>query len=321
MEDNASVRTYWTSNQYNLFLEICLKATDLKKRSGKGWGAGGFQFLIDELRAHGHHFTQDQLKNKWDWMRNKWRMWDGLLKGETGLGWDEATGKIIASEEWWSEKIKENPKYEKIRQEGIDKKTYYSLLSLFRGVVANGRDAFTPSTGGFPEDIEEENESSQNLVTDVEVSLDDMFETGDFNSTKSIDIQSKNSEDQSSTRKKKKEEPTSSLSNKKAKGKNAKKNHSGAERIAQSIEDLTLVMQEKTRAMSGLFKDVPGSSIEEVMADILTLDGIEEGSEFWNFCIDLLEQDGKRKIYAGIKTTQGKLSYFSNHFKKEKGGH
>lgn len=55
----------------------------------------------------GHKFNSDKaLKNKYGWMRKEYTLWKSLKNGETGLGWNESTGKLDCSYDWWENKIK-----------------------------------------------------------------------------------------------------------------------------------------------------------------------------------------------------------------------
>ncbi|KAK5819831.1 hypothetical protein PVK06_024860 [Gossypium arboreum] len=39
-------------------------------------------------------YDKAKLKNKWDWMSNKWSLWKALKRKETELGWDHEKGTI-----------------------------------------------------------------------------------------------------------------------------------------------------------------------------------------------------------------------------------
>ncbi|KAM1080091.1 hypothetical protein TB2_014439 [Malus domestica] len=43
----------------------------------------------------------------------------GEVDKETGLGWDPVKQTIIASDEWWQKKVKENPEVTKYRNSGL----------------------------------------------------------------------------------------------------------------------------------------------------------------------------------------------------------
>ena len=39
-------------------------------------------------KATGKDYTRPQLKNKWDGLKNEWKLWKQLKGKETGLGWN-----------------------------------------------------------------------------------------------------------------------------------------------------------------------------------------------------------------------------------------
>ncbi|CAO2840980.1 unnamed protein product [Amaranthus hypochondriacus] len=76
-------------------------------------------------------------------MRLKWMLWKNLKSKETGLGWDHEKGTVNASDEWWSLKIQENPKFESFKDEGIKPELEIKMDQVFGG-CAQGVEKFTP---------------------------------------------------------------------------------------------------------------------------------------------------------------------------------
>ncbi|KAL2893159.1 L10-interacting MYB domain-containing protein [Bienertia sinuspersici] len=88
-------------------------------------------------------YDKNQLKNEWDWMRNRWSLWKALKGKENGLGWDHEKGTISASDEWWK-KNEENVHFRPFQYEGIEPELEYKMEQLFGGSVAQGGLKFTP---------------------------------------------------------------------------------------------------------------------------------------------------------------------------------
>ncbi|KAJ9145636.1 hypothetical protein P3X46_027998 [Hevea brasiliensis] len=107
-KNKGAGRVAWSSEQFNLFVKICVRGTNLGKRNVGGWGDKGYTWLQNELRQVGVEYTKEQLRHKWDWMKDQWKMWKALKGNETGLGWDPIKGTVVAPDEWWNEKIKDN---------------------------------------------------------------------------------------------------------------------------------------------------------------------------------------------------------------------
>ncbi|CAI9299777.1 unnamed protein product [Lactuca saligna] len=88
----------------------------------------------------GYNLEKKQLTNKWENMKKEWKLYDCLMRLETGLGGTRSL--IDASPEWWDEKIK-NKEYAKFRN------TYLSIFDekyalLFRDIVAIGDQIMVP---------------------------------------------------------------------------------------------------------------------------------------------------------------------------------
>ncbi|XP_050289967.1 uncharacterized protein LOC126728140 [Quercus robur] len=79
--------------------------------------------------------THLQFKNKWDHLRKQWKAWKECFDRETGLGYDSVTGKLEASDEWWTQKIE-------------------SMGIMFDGTVATGKNVFCTSVEIPKESIE-----------------------------------------------------------------------------------------------------------------------------------------------------------------------
>ncbi|KAF2305978.1 hypothetical protein GH714_009235 [Hevea brasiliensis] len=99
-KNKGAGRVAWSSEQFNLFVKICIRGTNLGKRNGGGWGDKGYTWLQNELRQVGVEYTKEQLRHKWDWMKDQWKMWKALKGNETGLGWDPIKGTVVAPDEW-----------------------------------------------------------------------------------------------------------------------------------------------------------------------------------------------------------------------------
>ena len=49
--------------------------------------------------------THTQFKNEWDHLRKQWKAWKECFEHDTRLGYDSVTGKLEASDEWWTQKL------------------------------------------------------------------------------------------------------------------------------------------------------------------------------------------------------------------------
>ncbi|WOH14848.1 hypothetical protein DCAR_0934374 [Daucus carota subsp. sativus] len=75
-------------------------------------------------------------------MKDEYQTFKKLKFVESGLGWNETTKVIEATEIWWLQKIQENPKFKKFKNRNLSLfMTYYD--TLFGDVVATGDRART----------------------------------------------------------------------------------------------------------------------------------------------------------------------------------
>ncbi|KAL6559441.1 hypothetical protein OROGR_004558 [Orobanche gracilis] len=85
------------------------------------------QELMAISKNYGHHSTQ--------------------IKTEVEK-WDHEKKTISASEEWWNNKIKENPLYKQFKEEGIEPGLESKMDQLFNVSIAQGAQRFTPVQRG-----------------------------------------------------------------------------------------------------------------------------------------------------------------------------
>ncbi|KAJ9556781.1 LOW QUALITY PROTEIN: hypothetical protein OSB04_011395 [Centaurea solstitialis] len=65
-------------------------------------------------------FGKKQLKNKWDYMKKAWKLYDRLMRIESDIGWDLDRKAIVAPAQWWDEKIKDDKDLAKFRDRNLE---------------------------------------------------------------------------------------------------------------------------------------------------------------------------------------------------------
>lgn len=89
-----------------IFFRLCLDELRKGNRPGTHFNKAGYTNLINSLQElTGKTFTQKQLKNHWDNTKKDWKLYDHLIRTESGLGWDPVNKSIDATKEWWDAKI------------------------------------------------------------------------------------------------------------------------------------------------------------------------------------------------------------------------
>ncbi|XP_050125630.1 L10-interacting MYB domain-containing protein-like [Malus sylvestris] len=111
MWDDASVET---------FISICVAETLAENQTCGHLNRNAWKNVIKKFNdLTQKSYVHKPLKNKWTSLKKKWQLWTSLVDKETGLGWDPVKQTIIASDEWWEKKVKENSEVAKYRNSGL----------------------------------------------------------------------------------------------------------------------------------------------------------------------------------------------------------
>ncbi|GJW41616.1 zinc finger, CCHC-type, retrotransposon gag domain protein [Tanacetum coccineum] len=134
----ASRKTVWDTSTHITFVELCLEEVKKGNRPGTHFNKIGWTNLENNLKARsGKVFNKQQLKNHWDTMKKDFKLYDRLMRIESGLGWDPVKKTIDATPEWWDEKIEADPDLAKFRDKNLEMYHMY-YEQLFRDSVAVG---------------------------------------------------------------------------------------------------------------------------------------------------------------------------------------
>ncbi|XP_050120057.1 L10-interacting MYB domain-containing protein-like [Malus sylvestris] len=132
----------WNAHNISIFCDICIKEVEAGHRPGTHFDKDGYANIRANFKAEtGHDYDRKQLKNKWDALKNEWKLWKELVGKETGLGWNSSKGTVDASQEWWNNKIQINKKYGKFRKKGISPEMEDKLDRMFLNTIATGEHA------------------------------------------------------------------------------------------------------------------------------------------------------------------------------------
>ncbi|KAL1105379.1 hypothetical protein V6Z11_D04G128100 [Gossypium hirsutum] len=107
------------------------------------------ELCVNEVNA-GNRPTTHLNSKGWE---NEWRLWRELLKESTGIGWCPLKKTVDATEEWWAEKIQENPDFKGFKKKGIEPQLNELMWQMFGGIVATGENAWAPSSGVLPRGV------------------------------------------------------------------------------------------------------------------------------------------------------------------------
>ncbi|XP_062028601.1 L10-interacting MYB domain-containing protein-like [Rosa rugosa] len=229
-------------------------------------------------------YTRKQLKNKWDSLKDHWKLLKELMGKETGLGWDHRRQTIDASDEWWHIKIEKNKEYGKLKKKGIAPNFEDKLDKMFMGISATGEHAYA---------IPIPRSSQQG---DNEVNLEG---SGDF----------EDNDDLAPTLPKRKR------NEKVEKGKGVvpkKEKVGGAAHLAKQINRMCEAIESRITSTSMINKSVEeggGTSIKEVMKDVTSLPRAEQSTRLWFFATRLFLSPEKREMYCTMEEPNLKLEW------------
>ncbi|KAK8554160.1 hypothetical protein V6N12_031133 [Hibiscus sabdariffa] len=168
---------FFLSIQFHYLATLgCLDQVSKGERNGtalakKGWQGVTFYFF-DLI---GKKYDKSQFKNMWDSLKREWSVWYKLFVKETCLGWDSVKNIVDASNEWWEQKIAENPKYEKFRNKGLP--FYNELTILFKDVAVTGEFASAPSFKILPNELggNDGDEEGVHRPSPIDLDMEEVF--------------------------------------------------------------------------------------------------------------------------------------------------
>ena len=99
-------KAIWDTANVALYCDLCIVEVEAGRRPSTHFMKLGWDNLILNFnKATGREYGKLQLKNKWDALKNDWKLWKQLIGKETGLGWNAQLKTIDAPEDWWLSKL------------------------------------------------------------------------------------------------------------------------------------------------------------------------------------------------------------------------
>ncbi|XP_024030775.1 L10-interacting MYB domain-containing protein-like [Morus notabilis] len=264
------------------------------RRPGTHLDKVGWENLIQKFNeATKRVYKRQQLKNKWDALKNDWKLWKELIGKETGLGLNIKKNTIDASEEWWHNKLQIHPNAARFRTRGIEPLLEEKLNRMFMNTVATGVYAWTPSSGQVPC----ESDKGENDKSSLPEQLESSGESGE-------PIRSELAQ----ARKNKRPIERDERQNKVKKGKGNVK-VGGAAKLSQQIDRLVDIVESRSTGSSIAPSDTGNCSMAKVVEVLDSLPGLQTGSELYFFSVHLLLDKCKRDAFMAFKEPEVKLNW------------
>ncbi|XP_024025450.1 uncharacterized protein LOC112092758 [Morus notabilis] len=241
-------KAIWDPETVDLFCDLCIIEVETGRRPGTHLDKVGWENLIRKFNeATKRVYKRQQLKNKWDALKNDWKLWKELIGKETGLGWNIKKNTIDAFEEWWHNKL-----------QGIEPQLEEKLNRMFMNIVATGVYSWTPSSGQVPCESDKGGNDNSTLPEQLESS----GESGEA-------IRSELAQD----RKNKRPIETDERQKKIKKGKGNVR-VGGAAKLSQQIDHLVDIVESRSTGSSITQYDAGNYSITKVIEVLDSLSGL-----------------------------------------------
>ncbi|XP_076907398.1 uncharacterized protein LOC143563825 [Bidens hawaiensis] len=293
------------------------------------WG----DHLLEFEKVSGHKFKSfTALRSRYDAMHARHNLWKSLKRGETGLRWNESTGKLDCSDDWWERKIKENPEFKLVRKKQPSRELQEAWDLLFDDVVANGIECVTVTP---PVDLNKSNEVDHVNIEDDDVGDEDRLEDSSEHAIKSSQFGNMETEEATSISNFVNEvrqedgmtpnhgdgcqpsEKIVKMSTKpKPKATPMKCKTTESERATMFNEFMTRQNATQQRALKILktsnVNQVTDSSIGASIGVInrMVAEGLMTScSELWCFAVNLFEDDVKRELFMSLPDDVGRLAW------------
>ncbi|CAA3010902.1 Hypothetical predicted protein [Olea europaea subsp. europaea] len=276
----------WEPCEQKIFMSAVEHVTAKGHRRGKCFSSTGWERLRNLFNKNaGKDWTMTQLKNHWGVMLTGDKLLFKLLQ-YMGITCDlNIGGRIDAPEWWWKQKIMENPRYGKFKDNN-NTEIYHKYNHLFGGSCDSMKYVPTPtklSQCGF--------DLGANSDTD---DLNDKLPIN----TETID----SSNDPTSGRASSLMNISLCRSGEKRKGKHAKEKRKkfGAREVSESVDNLACASREMASVI--YIKEEGRITLHECIDDLLSTGLVEIGDELHIFMLWFLRNSSNRVAYRASKT-------------------
>ncbi|XP_038704635.1 L10-interacting MYB domain-containing protein-like [Tripterygium wilfordii] len=304
----------WDATLTKTFIDVCVERQKAGDRPNTHFSREGWKNVIVDFKAKtGRSYDQVQLKNKWDNLKKEWRLWEKLVFGETGLGWDDQRHTVLADNEWWERKIKEDRKCAKFRNQGIENRE--ELQFLFGGQAVTGQHAFMPSATIFPQAINDETAPTEEDehhrgVEEKLLSGDDNSTDPEYNANADIaaDVQSSPTPPPRASRRS--TTPGSRVRRK-------RKASDVRDEINNSLGQLVTAVQSRTSTVGSVYNS---GNIDEVMLMLEEFPQTAAGGPLLRFALTLFEKRENREWFLGIGRKNWQMEWLQAKYDEATGG-
>ncbi|XP_038689639.1 L10-interacting MYB domain-containing protein-like [Tripterygium wilfordii] len=307
----------WDSAQTKVFVDLCVEQVNEGRRPGSHFTKEGWQKIAAGFfEKTGKRYDQPQFKNKWDNLKKDYKLWKKLRLHDTGTGWDNVRNTILADNDWWERRIKEDKKVAKFRIQGPE--NLEQLEALFDGQFATGE--FAMFVGASHQNPVQTNEELLKTSTGENVHSIHLGSDSSSDQEFEVNIEQSNEVTSSPTLTPRQVKRRSSKSGTRGKKKRRASASDYHEDISKSLGNLVSAVSSWTNAIAS----PPISSVKAEIAECMRiLEEIPETAEMGDlllFALKLFQNKDHREYFTAMLRRDWQLAWLKMVYADATGG-
>ncbi|KAM0849165.1 hypothetical protein ACQ4PT_053906 [Festuca glaucescens] len=126
----------WTDDNTRIITELFAEQVRMGNRPNTHLTPNAYEEVVKQFTIRtGLEYKRDQLKNKWDKLKNDYNIFKKLSLRETGGGWDYERNTVKQDDEWWKKAKKEIKGIGKFRNHGL--RNEENLKVMFEDITSD----------------------------------------------------------------------------------------------------------------------------------------------------------------------------------------